>query len=261
MLVLGSLLTLSPQAHAGTGGRGSGVTAGASTISGVVRDAQGVAQMGALVQVLAANSMTVATAFTDQHGRYVIAKLSPGKYLVRASATLYVPAQRANLQLRTGATAVVNLTLSALFDTASWLPAQRRRADDSEDDWKWTLRSTANRPILRIVEDCSVIEVSSSAAEAPTVLRVRGQGAVESGDGGFGQGGVHTIETFHSKLDDGSDLMVRTDLGTPTAGPGAVGSEFDLGFEGRTGMAGGASRDGGELQGASGARGRRLSLR
>jgi hypothetical protein len=206
---------------------------GTSAIAGVVRDSQGVAQMGALVQVLAADSMTVATAFTDQHGRYLISKLTPGRYVVRASATLFVPTSRNNLQLRTGATAVVNLTLAALFDTASWLPAQRRRADETEDDWKWTLRSTANRPILRIVEQAAAI-------------RLKAQEAVESGDGEFGRGGVHNVVTIHRAQVDGSDTMLRADLGTGSSGgisgPGVAGSEFDAGFEGRIGFGGGASR-------------------
>ncbi len=228
-----------------------GVLAG---VAGVVRDAQGVAQMGALVQVLTANSMTVATAFTDQHGHYSIPNLTPGKYVVRASATLFVPVTRANLQLRTGATAVVNLTLAALYDTASWLPAQRRRADETSDDWRWTLRSTANRPILRIVEEGTAIEVSSSATDNPQTIRVRALEAVESGDGGFGQGGLHNVVTIHEGLDDGSDVMLRADLGAGlrgvsdpagvTAGTGSAmeGSEIDVGYEGRTGFNGGALR-------------------
>ncbi len=232
----------------------AGKMATLSGIAGVVRDAQGVAQMGALVQVLTANSMTVATAFTDQHGRYSIANLTPGRYLVRASATLFVPVTRANLQLRTGATAVVNLTLAALYDTASWLPAQRRRADETSDDWKWTLRSTANRPILRIVEEGTAIEVSSSATDHPQTIRVRALEAVEGGDGGFGQGGLHNIVTVHEGLDDGSDVMLRADLGagvrgisdpagvTPGMGSGMQGSEIDAGYEGRTGFYGGALR-------------------
>jgi hypothetical protein len=31
----------------------------------------------------------------------------------------------------------------------AWLPIERRSADEPDDDWKWTLRSTANRPLLR----------------------------------------------------------------------------------------------------------------
>lgn len=262
LLMTGAMLSfvLMPRAaHAFSAGpkssanNGEGASA-LSGVAGVVRDAQGVAQMGALVQVLTANSMTVATAFTDQHGRYSIPNLAPGKYLVRASATLFVPVTRANLQLRTGATAVVNLTLAALYDTASWLPAQRRRADETSDDWKWTLRSTANRPILRIVEEGTAIEVSSSGTENPQTIRVRALEAVESGDGGFGQGGLHNVVTIHEGMDDGSDMMLRADLGaglrgvsdstgtTPGMGSGMEGSEIDAGYEARTGFNGGAMR-------------------
>ena len=237
-LGMGALLVPTPGLMA-QGTRSS--VAEPSKVSGVVRDAQGVAQMGALVQVLAANSMTVGTAFTDQHGHYVVQNLTPGSYFVRASAALFVPVTKANLELRSGANTVVNLTMAALFDTAAWLPAQRRRADETADDWKWTLRSTANKPILRMVEDGSVIEVSSSATEASVPLRAKALGAFESGDGSFGRGGLHNKVTVHQALDDGSDMMLRTDVGTATE-YGSAPSEFDLGYEGRTGFDGGASR-------------------
>ena len=54
LLLLGMALVLTSPAFAGGGG---------AVVSGVVRDAQGVAQMGALVQILGANSITVATAW------------------------------------------------------------------------------------------------------------------------------------------------------------------------------------------------------
>ena len=215
---------------------------GDAVVSGVVRNAQGVAQMGALVQVLAGDSVTVGTAFTDLHGRYVIANLNPGRYLVRASATLFVPATRNNLQLASGASAVVNLTLAALFDTASWLPAQRRRADDPDDDWKWTLRSTASRPILRIVEDGTLIEVSSSASESNRAPATKARATVSSGDGEFGGGGVHNILAIHRAVDGGGDMMMRADMGS-TRVPAAYGPsvELDAGYERQVGF-GGAAR-------------------
>ena len=220
---------------------------GRSTISGVVRDARGVAQMGALVQVLGSNAATAGTAFTDPHGRYVIANLTPGRYAVRASATLFVPATRGNLQLRQGAAEVVNLTLAALFDTASWLPAQRRRAEEPDDDWKWTLRSTANRPLLRIVDQGTVIEVSSSAISPSGEERAKGprtsaREAVASGDGGFGTGGLHDVLSIHRVLDDGADMVLRSDISSPRVPFGVVPSqEFDLGYE-RSGRFGSATR-------------------
>ena len=61
-----------------------------AAVSGVIRDAQGVAQMGALVQVIAADSASVlGSAFTDLHGRYLI-PIFP-EIEVRASAALFVP--------------------------------------------------------------------------------------------------------------------------------------------------------------------------
>ncbi len=65
--------------------------------------------MGAMVQILAASSVSVATAFTDMNGRYRIANLVPGKYQVRATAALYVPATRPNLRLSTGMRATVDI--------------------------------------------------------------------------------------------------------------------------------------------------------
>ena len=93
---------------------------GVAAVSGVVRDAQGVAQLGAMVQVIADDSAILATAFTDLHGRYLIPRVIPGKYEVRATAAMFVPAMRNNLQLRAGAQAVVNLTLNTLFASATW---------------------------------------------------------------------------------------------------------------------------------------------
>src|SRR6202040_3740951 len=57
------LLTVAVRVAAGQG----------AAVSGVVRDAQGVAQLGALVQVIADDSAMAGTAFTDLHGRYFIA--------------------------------------------------------------------------------------------------------------------------------------------------------------------------------------------
>ena len=237
LLLLGALLLSAPFARAAGGGPN-----GVAAIAGMVRDAQGVGQMGALVQVLTANATTIRTAFTDQHGRYTIANLAPGRYMLRASATLFVPVTKANLQLTTGATAVVNLTLAALFDTTSWLPAERRRADEPSDDWKWTLRSTASRPILRIVEDGTLIEVSSSAEGARKAVRTRVRTTVSAGDGEFGEGGVHNILAIHRSMEDGGDAMVRLDMASnrvPSAY--APSQEVDAGYERRSGFDG-ASR-------------------
>jgi Carboxypeptidase regulatory-like domain len=223
------LLTVAVRVAAGQG----------AAVTGVVRDAQGVAQLGALVQVIADDSAVLGTAFTDLHGRYLIPHLLPGKYEVRASAAMFVPAMRADLQLRAGAQAVVNLTLNTLFESVTWIPAERRKADEPSDDWKWTMRSAANRPILRIVEDGEVIMVSSSVTESSSKHSDRARAEMTAGDGGFGSSGVHNVFVLDRTLDDGAGLRLHADIGKQP-GPSAVGpsTEVATGFETRLGPAG-----------------------
>lgn len=210
-----------------------------AAVTGVVRDAQGMAQLGAMVQVIADDSAVLGTAFTDLHGRYLIPRLLPGKYEVRATAAMFVPAMRSNLQLRSGAQAVVNLTLNTLFESATWIPAERRRADEPSDDWKWTLRAAGNRPILRLAEDGDVIMVSSSVTESQSKRTDRARAEVTAGDGGFGSSGVHNIFVLERTLDDGAGLTLRADVGKQP-GPTAVGPSTDLatGYETKLGFAG-----------------------
>ena len=134
---------------------------GSSSISGYVRSAAGVPQMGAMVEVLgtAAHNFRV---FTDENGFYSASGLLPGVYSVRAYSTSFLPALREQVGLRPGSSVMVNLKLSGLFE-AIQMPAMRGPADD--DDWKWVLRSASNRPILRMLEDGSLTPVAQSAGD------------------------------------------------------------------------------------------------
>jgi hypothetical protein len=204
-----------------------------AAVSGVVRDAQGVAQMGALVQVVTGDSALVGTAFTDLQGRYLIVHLLPGKYQVRATAALFLPALKGDLELRSGAQAVVNLTLNTLFETAAWLPAERRTVDEPGDDWKWTLRSAANRPILRWDEDGNVTKAPPESSKAVTRVNV----AITAGDGGFGDSGVHNILSVDRVLKDGAGVTMSADMGTSS---GAPSTDVETGYERQLGFAGSA---------------------
>ena len=218
-----------------------------AVVSGVVRDAQGVAQMGAMVEVLAAGTVSVATAFTDMYGRYRIQNLIPGNYKVRATASLFVPATRNNLKLATGMRATVNLTLNMLSDPAGWLLAHPRAPEETGDDWAWTLRSSANRPILRMLGDGELVLVSSGGPEPggqesggqepggqksggqeqPSRRPIHARAATVAGNG-FGQGGVRNVVALDRGTANGSDLLLRAALAT--AG-GAPMTEVDAGYQ------------------------------
>src|SRR6478672_6552668 len=135
---------------------------GSSSISGYVRSASGVPQMGAMVEVLgsAAHSLKV---FTDENGFYSASGLLPGVYSVKAYSPSFLPALREKVGLQPGSSVLVNLKLSGLFE-AIQLPAMRGPADD--DDWKWVLRSASNRPILRMLGDGTVAPVAAAEGGA-----------------------------------------------------------------------------------------------
>jgi hypothetical protein len=184
----------------------------AAAVSGTVRDAHGTPQMGAMVELLRADATGVGVAFSDVHGRYILPEVRPGSYQIRATAAFFVPSTRNNVRLEAGAQAIVNLTMSTLFEAENWLPAQRRRADEPVDDWKWTLRSTASRPLLRLVDPESGIGISSSAEHNQHNVS-QGRVSVMNGDGSFGDGGMHQALLLDRTMDDGDGAVLRADVG------------------------------------------------
>jgi len=141
----------------------SGTAAGA--ISGYVRDASGAPQMGAVVEVLgsAAQALKVFTpkVFTDDRGFYSVPSLLPGTYSVKVSAPSFLPSLREKIGVRAGAKLMVNVTLTTLFEAIQLVPV---RGGVDDDDWKGTLRSVANRPILRVLEDGTTVVAQSGEA-------------------------------------------------------------------------------------------------
>ena len=121
-------------------------------ISGYVRDASGTPQMGAVVEVIGTAARTL-TVFTDGAGFYYASDLLPGLYSVKVSAPSFLPAWRDKIGLHAGAATHLNITLNTLLNSMNVGPA---RGSSDDDDWKWTLRSVANRPVLRVFDDPSV---------------------------------------------------------------------------------------------------------
>ncbi|MGH9530311.1 MAG: carboxypeptidase-like regulatory domain-containing protein [Terriglobales bacterium] len=121
------------------------------SISGYVRSATGAPQMGAVVEVIG-SAMQSLKVFTDEKGFYSATGLHPGFYSVRVSAPSFLTAEHEEVGLRAGSILILNVTLSTLFDSVRLAPV---RGASDEDDWKWVLRSAANRPILRALDPSS----------------------------------------------------------------------------------------------------------
>ena len=120
-----------------------------AAISGYVRDASGTPQMGAVVEIAGSAARTL-TVFTDSAGFYFASDLLPGLYSIKVSAPSFLPTLREKVGLQPGISLHLNITLGTLLNAMRVGPL-RGTADD--DDWKWTLRSVANRPVLRVLDD------------------------------------------------------------------------------------------------------------
>jgi Carboxypeptidase regulatory-like domain len=211
-------------------------------VSGTVRDVRGTPQMGALIELMRAEDGSVTTAISDVHGRYIMATITPGRYQLRATAAFFIPLLRNDVRLRAGVQSIINLTMNNLFDADNWLPAQRRRADEPVDDWKWTLRSTANRPLLRLVDPESGAPVSSSS-EHSRLVSSQGRVVLTNGDGAFGDGGLHQALVLDRTMEDGDGAVLRADVGDVQTGGYSPQPSIALvtGYE-RRGPLGGSTR-------------------
>jgi hypothetical protein len=184
-----------------------------------------------MVELLRPDTTVAASVFTDEYGRFLLAHLVPGTYSLKATNTLFLPTLRENLQVLAHRRTSVNLTLSTVIEAFQWLPAKSRSVDQPDDEWAWTLRSAANRPLLRMLEDGPLVVVSDM--DTAPVLKARV--TLHTGANQFGEGGLHNaFEVERSKADD-RRLILRADIAsgenaTVTSAETLVGYERQLGL-------------------------------
>jgi len=210
---------------------GSAPMHGASpgTVSGVVRDSQGVPQVSAVVQLLRPDLSVIASVFTDSKGRYQLPSVLPGRYAVKAMGATFLPSLREDVRVRSAT--VVNLTLNTLYEVMEWLPAEARTGNAQPDDWKWTLRAAANRPLLRWLEDGPLVVVSDGSGGSP---KLKARLVATGQEGSFGESGERVSVALEETPANSRELLAQVDFD-----PGsAAGMESMLGFRQDLGFAG-----------------------
>jgi hypothetical protein len=192
---------------------------GSASISGYVRSAAGVPQMGALVEVLgsAAHSLKV---FTDEHGFYSASGLLPGVYNIKAYSPSFLPALREKVGLRPGSSVMVDLKLSGLFE-AIQLPAMRGGASE-DDDWKWVLRSASNRPILRMLDDGSLRAASESGAPSHELKGTLSFVAGSASEGFGSASDMSTVFSVEKSIFSSGTMAFQGNVGYGNGSPNAV---------------------------------------
>ena len=199
------------------------------SISGVVRNSAGVPQIGAVVQLLRPDLGVLTIVYTNDKGQFSISSIVPGRYALKAMGASFLPSLRENVRVRHET--VVNLTLNTLYEVMQWLPAQPRAANAPKDDWAWTLRSAANRPLLRWLEDGPLLVVSDGSGAQPK-LKAR---LMATGDEGtFGESGERLTASIENTPSDSRELLARVDFAPDTNGgmESMLGFRQDLGFAG-----------------------------
>ena len=180
------------------------------SISGYVRNSSGVAQMGATVELWGTSGQGQ-TAYTDAKGFFSLSGVLPGSYDVRVTAPSFLPTLREGIALAAGSSKMLNITLTTLFEAVRMLP-ELKRGSDEDDSWRWTLRSTSNRPILRF--DAGSLVVVESAK----------QGNSTKGTLAFMAGGAS--EGYGSPSDMGTAFNVEQSI----FHTGTLGFTGDIGY-------------------------------
>jgi hypothetical protein len=209
---------------------GGAVAVGAPVaVTGTVRDSAGVPQVGATVQLLRPDMTVIASVYTDNRGMFIIASVAPGQYALKAMGQSFLPSLREDVRVRTRT--VVNLTLNSLYEVMQWLPSEPRSSSAQQDDWKFTLCSPANRPLLRWLEDGPLVVVHDGSGATPKLkarLMATGQ------EGTFGESGERISATMEETPSNSRALLARVDF----APDSAAGMESMLGFRQDLGYAG-----------------------
>ena len=203
--------------------------AASGSVSGVVYDSAGVPQIGAEVQLLRPDLSVVASVYTNSSGHFIIQSVLPGRYAVKAMGAWFLPSLREGVRVRTNT--IVNLTLNTLYEAMQWLPAEPRAGDAQKDDWAWTLRSAANRPLLRWLEDGPLVVVSDGAGSH---RRLKARLVATGQEGVFGESGERISVAIEETPSDSRELLASVDF-APNSDAGMesmLGFRQDLGFAG-----------------------------
>ena len=191
-------------------------------ITGVIKSSSGTPQMGAVVEISTSAATLGTTVFTDAHGVYNANNLPAGVYQVKVSAATFLTSLRENVTLRAGARLVINLTLNTMADAVKLLP-ERRSPDSDPDEWHWTLRSAANRPVLRIFDSGPMVVVENPEAPDDRDLKARVSFIAGTEADGFGSAGeMTTAFALEKSIFSSGTFSFNGDIGSSSGEPSGV---------------------------------------
>ena len=206
---------------------------GFGTVSGVVRDASGIPQLGATVEIASEipGNLFNHQFLTNTQGAFHAENLAPGYYSIRVTLAGYLPGLEKHIQISSNLTTVVRVELESLYASIEQLRHVPPTVAVEPDDWKWVLRSaTGLRPILQWHEedtDNSTAIVGDSGGGRSSSGRVElTSGARRPGSISNIDGAPATAFAYDQRIDGSNHLIfagqVSYDEDTPGGGLAAI---------------------------------------
>lgn len=197
--------------------------AATGTLLGEVRNAAGIAQMGAAVLLYDRYDNLVQRALSTQDGKFAFASLAPDSYTLRVTLASFFPALR-RITVLAGSESLLRVSLAAVLSSIDVAPGAPNKATLMSDEWKWVLRSSqSTRPVLRLVPITPVTKDSATLFTDTTGLVHLSGGDGNPLSNGMQQSmgtafAVETSMTGGTKVRFSGNLGYGPESGLPSAG-------------------------------------------
>lgn len=200
-------------------------------ILGQVKNASGVAQMGATVYLYNRYDELVRKGLSNEQGRFVFDSLAPDLYSIRVILASFVPAERRNIAVLPSSENRLDINLTGVFSSIGVTSTPAAPGTLMTDDWKWVLRtSQATRPVLRFLPELGSRGTSTSESSTARFSHTTGVLELSAGDGqSFARG---------SQQDLGTAFAIATSL----ASSARVQLSGNVGYAGSSGLPGAGIR-------------------
>jgi len=191
------------------------------SLAGVVADARGVPQMGAAVMLLSADGRVLQRLLTNERGAFLMARLSVGRYNLRVTLANFLPSFKENVVVEAGGQAFLSINLASLSDTLARLTGRGSTRPETDEDWKWVIRSSgATRPVLRLLPGMDPPVVSEAAYRKPDYhARVEFQGGGGRSSSFGSEADFSTAFGYSQSLFHGATLLLGGNVGYQSSAP------------------------------------------
>src|SRR5579872_3198534 len=200
-------------------------------ILGQVKNAGGVAQMGATIYLYNRYDELVRKALSNEQGRFAFDALVPDLYSIRVILASFVPAERRHIAVLPNSENRLDINLTSVLSSIGVSTTPAPPGTLMTDDWKWVLRtSQATRPVLRFLPELAPRGVSTTHSILAGFSHTTGVVKLSAGDG----------ESFirGSEQDLGTAFSIATSL----AGSARVQLSGNVGYAGNSGLPGAGLR-------------------